>query len=185
MVAMQSRAGRRTLVSTLAQLAVGIILSLFTRTQCRLRLSRARGFTLAPSSIVVLTHRRDLDIPLLIRTLLGPRTWRGWPGRIAFVGTSELYVTGFLGLYFPQLGPLRPWLARLSLRPVLRALRVLPVVQTGARLVAAWIDELAACYGDDQPLGGLLSDEAMAGAMRAGITPAATLAEARDPRYRD
>jgi 1-acyl-sn-glycerol-3-phosphate acyltransferase len=182
---MQRRAGRRTIPGTLAQLAVGVLLSLFTGTQCRPRVHRPPRFTLAPGTIVVLTHRRDLDIPLLVRALLGPRTWWRWPGRVAFVATSELYVTGFLGLYFPQLGPLRPWLGRLSLRPVLRALRVVPVAQTGPRLVAAWLDELVAVYGAHAPLAGLLSAAALAEATRAGLTLPGTVGAARDPRYRD
>jgi len=176
--------GRRRPVSAAAQLAVGVVLAAFAAAWCRLERAGEPASALQPQRLLVFNHKRDLDIPLLARALLGPRTWATWPGRLVFVGSSELYLPGFLALYFPQLGPLRWALMGLNIGPVLRTLRVLPVSTPGPRLLAVWLREAADSFGADRPLYALLTPEWAARLAGAGLPPGTTLARALHPRYR-
>lgn len=176
--------GRRSPVSAAIQLAVGLVLAAFAAAWCRLERAGDPASPLQPRRLLVFNHKRDLDIPLLARALLGPRTWATWPGRLVFVGSSELYLPGFLALYFPQLGPLRWTLMGLDLGPVLRTLRVLPVSTPGPRLLAVWLREAVDRFGADRPLHTLLTPEWAARLAGTGLPPGITLAGALHPRYR-
>jgi 1-acyl-sn-glycerol-3-phosphate acyltransferase len=176
--------GRRSPASAGAQLAVGVALSAFAAAWCRLERTGDPASALQPRRLLVFNHKRDLDIPLLVRALLGPRTWAAWPGRLVFVGSSELYLPGFLALYFPQLGPLRWALMGLNLGPVLRMLRVLPVSTPGPRLLAVWLREAADIFGADCPLTMVLTAEWAARLAGRGLSARVTLAQALTPRYR-
>lgn len=141
---------------------------------------RDLGAHLAPQTIVAFAHKRDLDVPALIAALLGPHVWPRWLGRVTFIGSADLYLDGFLGLYFPQLGrPLRRLLYRTNLGPVLRALRIVPAGSTGTQMVAEWIDGLRSVFPATTPLSAVLSEHGLGLARAAGIEPRLTLAEAR------
>ncbi len=176
--------GRRRPASAAAQLAVGVALAAFATAWCELEQAGDTASVLQPGRLLVFTHKRDLDIPLLVRALLEPRTWAVWPGRLVFIGSSELYLPGFLALYFPQLGPLRWALTGLNIGPVLRTLRVLPVSAPGPRLLAAWVREAAALFGADRPLRALLTPDWTTGLSGAGLPPDVTLRKALASRYR-
>jgi 1-acyl-sn-glycerol-3-phosphate acyltransferase len=177
--------GRRTLVSTATQLAVGVVLSAFAAAWCQVEQAGEATDALQPRRLLVFNHKRDLDIPVLVRALLGPHTLTTWPGRLVFVGSSELYLPGFLALHFPQLGPLRWTLLGLNLGPVLRTLRVLPVSTPGQpRLVAIWLREAADVFGGERPLATFLTAEWAARLAGAGLPPQVTLARALTPRHR-
>ncbi|HZQ34977.1 MAG TPA: hypothetical protein VFD32_03515, partial [Dehalococcoidia bacterium] len=157
-----------------------LIMPLLTQT-ATWRDPRAR---LAPQTIVAFAHKRDLDVPALVATLLGPTVWPRWLGRVTFAGSEHLFLDGFLGLYFPQLGrPLRRLLYPTNLRPVLRALRIVPLGSTGVQMVAEWIDGLRTIYPDDTPLSAVLSSEGLALARATGVEPPVTLAGVRRWRH--
>ena len=167
-----------------AQLAIAGLFQVVARAMAHVRPEVAPEARLAPRTVIVFTHKRDLDIPVLIATLLGPRLWPRWLGRVTFVGSADLFIDGFLGYYYPQLGrPLRALLARTSIGPVLRALRIVPVTASGPRLVAQWLDDLRAVFPAVTPLGALLSEDGLAVAEALGVAEDATLAGARRWRY--
>jgi hypothetical protein len=175
---------QRAPIDIAAQAAVAALFQLVTPLLTRTAVRRDPRARLAPPTIVAFAHKRDLDVPLLIAHLLGPPVWPRWLGRVTFAGSAHLFLDGFLGLYFPQLGrPLRRLLYPISLGPVLRALRIVPLGLTGAQMVAEWIDGLRTIYPDDTPLSAVLSRHGLALARAAGVSPTLTLAEVRRWRY--
>src|SRR5581483_1045598 len=110
---------QRAPVDCCAQLAIAALFQATSRAMSNVQPTVPAEAKLAPSTVIVFTHKRDLDIPVLIATLLGPRVWRRWLGRVTFVGSADLFIDGFLGYYYPQLGrPLRALLSHSSIRPV-------------------------------------------------------------------
>jgi len=167
-----------------AQASVAALFQAVTPLLVQISARRDPRAILAPGTIVAFAHKRDLDVPALIATLLGPSVWPRWLGRVTFVGSADLYLDGFLGLYFPQLGPpLRRLLYRTNLGPVLRALRIVPVGSTGTQMVAEWLDILRAVYPGDTPLSAVLSEGGLALVRAAGAEPSLRLTEARRWRY--
>lgn len=174
----------RAPADNVAQAAVAALFQVVMPVLARLAVRRDPRARLAPQTIVAFAHKRDLDVPALIAAMLGPSVWPRWLGRVTFAGSADLYLDGFLGLYFPQLGrPLRRLLYPTNLGPVLRALRIVPVGSTGMQMVAEWIDGLRTVYPDGTPLEAVLSTRGLALVRAAGAEPGLTLAEVRRWRY--
>jgi 1-acyl-sn-glycerol-3-phosphate acyltransferase len=160
-------------ISRYGQIAVAILFRLFVATQVRGHIRLARGAVVRRRTIIVLRHKRDLDIPVLVRALFGgPRHWR-WAGSLVFAGRSDLYTPGFLALQFPQLRFVRRLLYPLAIGPILHRLGVVPVSKAGPRLVAEWIDALIDAYGGVSAASTLLAPDWLSlqdAAPAAGIT---------------
>ncbi len=175
---------QRAPIDIAAQAAVAALFQLAAPLLARTSVRREPRARLAPATVVAFAHKRDLDVPALIAHLLGPQVWPRWLGRVTFAGSAHLFLDGFLALYFPQLGrPLRRLLYPISLGPVLRALRIVPLGSTGAQMVAEWIDGLRTVYPDGTPLSAVLSAHGLALARAADVAPTVTLAEVRRWRY--
>lgn len=169
-------------ISRYGQIAVALLFRLFVATQGRVRISLAPGATVRPRTIVVLRHKRDLDIPVLVRVLFGgPHGWR-WAGSLVFAGRSDLYTPGFLALQFPQLRAVRRLLYPLAIGPILYRLGVMPVSKAGPRLVAEWIDALIDAYGGETQADDLIAPDWLL-AQDAAPAGSTTLAELRSPRH--
>src|SRR5579884_3024518 len=147
---------RRRFSEAISQFGVGLGFYASTALQCRLRRITNEGATLRPCTILIFNHKRDLDIPLAVRSFFLPPTWLLAPGRLSFAGRADLFLTGFLALRLAPLDPLSRTLYEFSLEPVLRVLHVLPVRKSGPRMVAEWIADLEAAYGPDHPLHDLI-----------------------------
>ena len=174
---------RRRLLTGVGQLSAALALHAFAVARGRTSLHGGRLFEPAPSTVIIFKHSSDLDLPVLVHTLFGPHVWRAGAGRISFVARGDLYQPGFLALYFPQLGPLRRGLYRLNVGTILHRLNVLPANGTGALLVADWLDQLAARYGNDALLGDLLSATAIEQAKNVGAGGQLSLGAMRAWRY--
>lgn len=171
-------------ISRYGQIAVSVLFRLFVATQARVRVARAPGSAVRPRTIVVLRHKRDLDIPILVRVLFGgPRGWR-WAGSLVFAGRSDLYTPGFLALQFPQLRRVRRLLYRLSIGPILYRLGIVPVSKAGPRLLAEWIDALVDAYGGESLVAELLAPGWLA-SLRPALPSGTTLAGLRSWRHVD
>jgi Acyltransferase len=96
----------------------------YSRAAFRVRVLASR-FRLEPGTLIVSTHRRETDVPLICPALyFGGRVWRyRWP-RMSFAARDDMFLPGFFAGFPPDLSPR----ARRVLYP-LGVARWLPVVQ--------------------------------------------------------
>jgi|DewCreStandDraft_3_1066083.scaffolds.fasta_scaffold00926_4 1-acyl-sn-glycerol-3-phosphate acyltransferase len=112
-----------------------------------------------PSTLIIVNHKRDLDVLVVAPTLYFSRGLLR-PGRpLTFAAREDLFLPGFLGAYLE--GP--PWarrlLARLDLKPVLRRLRAAPIRRFPERTLREILFEILEVEGD-LPLGACLDEKA-------------------------
>ncbi|MEX2464285.1 MAG: hypothetical protein WD428_00260, partial [Gaiellaceae bacterium] len=96
----------------------------YSRAAFRVRVL-ASHFRFEPGTLIVSTHRRETDVPLICPSLyFNARVWRHrWP-RMSFAARDDMFLPGFFAGFPPDLSPR----ARRMLYP-LGVARWLPVVQ--------------------------------------------------------
>jgi len=177
---------QRSRVDTVAQASVAALFRLATLCLVRPRVAFEPGARLEPRTVIVFSHKRDIDIPALVYATFAAPFGVRWIGRVTFIGRADIYVPGFLGLYYPQLPrALRRWLFLLDIGGILRMLRVVPARTAGPRTIADWLRDLAPLYPPDTPLGALLSADGLARAAQAGVPPELPLGAVFAWRYEE
>ncbi len=125
---------------------LGGLFYLVPRLLYEVRASDARRYDHRPATLIVTNHKRDLDSVILPPTLFfnGVRPKRP----IWFAGREDMFWRGFLATYQVVPRPLRRLLYEIDLRPVLAALRVLPVRRFPERTLEEALREVRAVWGD-------------------------------------
>jgi hypothetical protein len=177
---------QRSYVDTVAQASIAALFRLVTLCLVRPRVSFEPGARLEPRTVVVFSHKRDIDIPALVYSLFAAPFGARWIGCVTFIGRADIYVPGFLGLYYPQLPrALRRWLFLLDIGGILRMLRIVPARTAGPRTIADWLRDLSPLYPPDTPLGALLSADGLARAAYMGVPPELPLGAVFAWRYEE
>ncbi len=88
-----------------------------------------RRFRLRPGTMIVVTHRRETDVPLICPPLyFGARLWRFPEDRMAFAARDDMFIPGFFAGFPPQLSPLgRRFLYRVGVGRFLFGIGVYPI----------------------------------------------------------
>jgi hypothetical protein len=88
-----------------------------------------RRFRLEPGTMIVVTHRRETDVPIICPPLyFGARLWRFPEDRMAFAARDDMFVPGFFAGFPPGLSPLgRRLLYRVGVRRHLLGIGVYPI----------------------------------------------------------
>src|SRR5829696_5496523 len=94
-----------------------------------------RRFRLEPATMIVVTHRRETDVPVIGPVLyFGGRLWRNAGERMAFAARDDMFVRGFFAGFPEGLSPsVRRLLYRVGVGPGLPLVHVHPI--GSARLV--------------------------------------------------
>jgi hypothetical protein len=130
----------------------------YTHAAFRVRVLGPRDFRLDPGTLIVTTHRRESDVPVICPPLyFGARLWRHRTERMNFSARDDMFLPGFFAGFPPGLSPR----ARRLLYP-LGVGRFLPRVQVHpiSSASTARVGELAR-YRPDAPLDDLLPAEAV------------------------
>jgi hypothetical protein len=95
----------------------------------RVVVSGARRFRLEPGTMIVVTHRRETDVPVICPPLyFGARLWRFPEDRMAFAARDDMFVPGFFAGFPPELSPLgRRLLYRVGVGRYLLGIGVYPI----------------------------------------------------------
>jgi 1-acyl-sn-glycerol-3-phosphate acyltransferase len=97
----------------------------YSRAAFRVTVLGPKSFRLAPRTLILSTHRRETDVPLLCPPLYyGARLWRYRTERMSFAARDDMFLPGFFAGFPPDLSPR----ARRLLFP-LSVSRFLPRVQ--------------------------------------------------------
>jgi hypothetical protein len=131
----------------------------YTRAAFRVRVLGPPSFRLDPGTLIVLTHRRESDVPIVCPPLyFGARLWRHRKERMSFSARDDMFLPGFFAGFPPGLSPR----ARRLLYP-LGVGRFLPRVQVHpiSSASAARAGEFAR-YRPDEPLAEVLPEEVVA-----------------------
>ena len=134
-----------------------------------------RRFRLEPSTMIVVTHRRETDVPVIGPILyVGARLWRNVGDRMAFAARDDMFVRGFFAGFTEELSPsVRRLLYRVGVGPGLPLVHVHPIGSARLALVKQVLEEEPAA-----PLGDSLSDE-LVGELKARAAAAGLPAPSR------
>ncbi len=78
----------------------------YTRAAFRVTVLGPERFRLAPRTLIVATHRRETDVPVLCPPLyFGARLWRNRSERMSFAARDDMFLPGFFGGFPPGLSP--------------------------------------------------------------------------------
>lgn len=131
-----------------------------TRLLTEVHTSGLEHFRQEPSTLLVINHKRDLDVVVAAPHVYFHRRLRR-PRRLPhFVAREDMFLPGFLGAYpdFPR------WVRRLlcpvNLAPVLRRLGAAPIRRFPERTLRELLLELGDMYGD-APIASLFAREAL------------------------
>jgi hypothetical protein len=102
-----------------------------------------RRFRLEPGTMIVVTHRRETDVPLICPPLyFGARLWRFPEDRMAFAARDDMFVPGFFAGFPPELSPLgRRLLYRVGVGRFLFGIGVYPISSASVARVVEVIRE--------------------------------------------
>jgi hypothetical protein len=134
--------------------AVAFAMRAYARTSFRIRVLAPKSFRLAPGTLIVATHRRETDVPVLAPELyFRASLWRHRSEGMHFAARDDMFLRGFFAGFPPELSPR----ARRLLFP-LRVGRFLPLVAvhpissaSAARLVELLEPEPEAALEDVVP----------------------------------
>ena len=136
-----------TAIDKLFASLLAMVFQVGTRLFYSIEVRGKRNFTRSPSTIIVINHRRDPDIPIL-----GPLVHfrRGfWPGKRPWFFTREDYFyPGGLAVYFKLRGLLGRLAFALNIGPALMALRAHPMHQLADTKVNQMLRELQHAWGN-------------------------------------
>ncbi len=117
----------RSIASSLFANLVAVLLYIGTRALFHIQVQGLHKFNVSPATIIVISHKRDLDeiiIPPTLhisKTLFRPR-FRMW-----FAARDDLFVRGFLSSHFRLPYFLARFLSTINLSVVMAAFRALPI----------------------------------------------------------
>jgi 1-acyl-sn-glycerol-3-phosphate acyltransferase len=105
------------------------------------------SFRLAPRTLIVSTHRREMDVPVICPPLyFGARLWRNRAERMSFAARDDMFLPGFFAGFPPGLRPrARRLLFPLGVGRFLPRVQVHPI--SSANLARA--GEVARAYPED------------------------------------
>ncbi len=147
---------------------------------------RIRGvehFSNRPATLIVVNHKSNFDIVLLVPTLYLPWRGQGPMGRCAFVAGEHLFLPGYISedlLAAPE--PLRRLLYPVSVGPVLHGMGAYPVRQSDERQLVAHLRTIRALAGD-VPLDRVFHEPPQA--YLPGVPPGARVSDVLRARYHD
>jgi 1-acyl-sn-glycerol-3-phosphate acyltransferase len=143
--------------------AVAVGMLAYSRAAFRVRVLAPRRFALEPGTLLVVTHRRETDVPVVCPPLyFGAEQWRRPERRMWFAARDDLFLDGFFAGFPPDLSPrlrrlLYPvgigrFLPRVNVYPIRSAsvarlgelVRARPEARLDELLPAALVEELRA-----------------------------------------
>jgi 1-acyl-sn-glycerol-3-phosphate acyltransferase len=101
----------------------------YSRAAFRVTVLGPKSFRLAPRTLIVSTHRRETDVPLICPPLyFGARLWRHRPERMSFAARDDMFLPGFFAGFPPDLSPrARRLLFRVGVSRFLPRVQVHPI----------------------------------------------------------
>jgi hypothetical protein len=102
-----------------------------------------RRFRLEPGTLIVVSHRRETDVPLICPPLyFGASLWRHPDERMAFAARDDMFVPGFFAGFPPELSPLgRRLLYRVAVGRFLLGIDVYPISSASVARVGELLRE--------------------------------------------
>jgi 1-acyl-sn-glycerol-3-phosphate acyltransferase len=86
--------------------AVAVGMWTYTNTAFRVTVLGPARFRLAPRTLIVSTHRRESDVPVICPPLYyGARLWRHRSERMSFAARDDMFLPGFFAGFPPDLSP--------------------------------------------------------------------------------
>ena len=86
--------------------AVALGMLAYSRAALRVRVLAARRFSLEPGTLILVTHRRETDVPVICPPLyFGSEQWRKREQRMWFAARDDLFLDGFFAGFPPDLSP--------------------------------------------------------------------------------
>jgi hypothetical protein len=157
----------------------------YTHAAFRVTIIGPETFRLAPRTLIVSTHRRESDVPVLCPPLyFGAKLWRHRAERMSFAARDDMFLPGFFAGFPPDLSPrVRRLLFPLGVGRFLPRVQVHPISSASV----ARAGELARAH-PDAPLEDALP--AVAGEFRAraaerGLSAPQQAGEVMRPEYAD
>jgi 1-acyl-sn-glycerol-3-phosphate acyltransferase len=78
----------------------------YTHAAFRVTVIGPESFRLAPRTLILSTHRRETDVPVICPPLYyGARLWRHRPERMSFAARDDMFLPGFFAGFPPDLSP--------------------------------------------------------------------------------
>ena len=166
--------------------AVGIGMWVYTNAAFRVTVLGPRRFRLDPGTLIVSTHRRESDVPVICPPLyFGARLWRNRTDRMSFSAREDIFLPGFFAGFPPNLSPrARRLLFPLGVGRFLRRVQVHPISSAHVALAG----ELLRARPDaplEELLPPALADEFRAGAHDRGLEPPVRAADVLRGDYAD
>ena len=136
--------------------AVGLGMWAYSHAAFRVQVLGQRRFRLEPGTMIIVTHRRETDVPVISPVLyFGARLWRNVGDRMAFAARDDMFVRGFFAGFAEGLSPARRRLLyRIGVGPGLPLVDVHPIGSARLALVKQVLELQPAA-----PLEQSLSDE--------------------------
>lgn len=109
--------------------AVGVGMWAYSNAAFRVVALGPRRFRLEPRTLVVSTHRRETDVPVIGPLLyFGGRLWRHRDERMSFAARDDMFLPGFFAGFPPDLSPrVRRLLFPIGVRSFLPRIQVHPI----------------------------------------------------------
>jgi hypothetical protein len=109
----------------------------YSRVAFRVRVLGPRRFSLEPGTLLVVTHRRETDVPVICPPLyFGSEQWRRPEQRMWFAARDDLFLDGFFAGFAPDLPPrLRRLLYPVGIGRFLPRVNVYPIRSASAARV--------------------------------------------------
>jgi 1-acyl-sn-glycerol-3-phosphate acyltransferase len=86
--------------------AVGVGMWAYSNAAFRVVVLGPRRFRLEPRTLIVSTHRRETDVPVIAPLLyFGGRLWRYRDERMSFAARDDMFLSGFFAGFPPDLSP--------------------------------------------------------------------------------
>ena len=92
-----------------------------------IRVKGLKHYTAAPSTLITINHKRDLDIPIVASTLHLRKTPFRNKRRMYFVAREDLFQPGFLTAHFQIFGVFGSLIHKINIKPIMEALRANPI----------------------------------------------------------
>jgi acyltransferase-like protein len=109
--------------------AVGVGMWAYSNAAFRVVVLGRRRFRLEPRTLIVVTHRRETDVPIVASVLyFGARVWLHRSERMSFAARDDMFLPGFFAGFPPDLSPrTRRLLFHVGVGRFLPRVQVLPI----------------------------------------------------------
>jgi hypothetical protein len=166
--------------------AVGCGMWAYSHASFRIQPLGPRRFRLGPATMIVVTHRRETDVPVIGPVLyFGGRLWRNVGERMAFAARDDMFVRGFFAGFPEGLSPsVRRLLYRVGVGPGLPLVHVHPIGSARLALVKQVL-EVRPGARLEESLPGELVGELQARAAEAGLPAPARASDVLRGEYAD